>query len=136
MPVSRFVKEWEHIEAMDRASSIAWASVYLMHTGPAVGGGVQRHTHPEQVRLAESILARDRNHMQVQRVDDWLKRYRAAGSVRQGELIKEGNTIIERNLDEIRVTDNGPKAADFSWYHRQNYEAEVAFRNRLTKEDP
>ncbi|MGL4400911.1 MAG: trypsin-like peptidase domain-containing protein [Luteolibacter sp.] len=136
MPVARFVKEWEHIEAMDKASSIAWASAYLMHTGPESGGGSRSRTDPEQVRLAESILARDRNHMQVQRVDDWLKRYRAAGTVRQGELIKEGNTIIDRNLDEIRVKDQGPKAADFSWYHRQTYEAELAFRKRLTKEDP
>ncbi|MGL5017413.1 MAG: trypsin-like peptidase domain-containing protein [Luteolibacter sp.] len=135
MPVSRFVKEWEHIEAMDLASSITWASVYLMHTGPAA----KRIGHMpdlERIRLAESILARDRNHMQVQRVDDWLKRYRAAGAVRQAELIKEGNKIIERNLDEIRVKEGALKPETFSWYHRQNYKAEIEFRDRLTKADP
>jgi serine protease Do len=136
IPVSRFVKEWEHIENMNRTSSIAWASIYMMHTGPSANPGSSSRTDPEQVRLAQAILARDRNHMQVQRVDDWLKRYRAAGSVRQGELIKEGNAIIARNLDEIRFKENGPKASDFSWFHRQSYEAEVAFRNRLIKSNP
>lgn len=132
MPVSRFVKEWQHIDAMDRESSIAWASVYLMHTGPQGQIGQQNRTDPDQVKLAQSILARDRGHMQVQRVDDWLKRYRAAGSVRHSELIEEGNKIIERNLDEIRLKDNAPKAADFSWFHRQSFEAEIAWRKRLT----
>ena len=136
IPVSRFVKEWEHIESMNRTSSIAWASIYLMHTGPSGNRDSSNRTEPEQVKLAQAILAQDRNHMQVQRVDDWLKRYRAAGSVRQSELIKEGNAIIERNLDEIRIKENGPKAADFSWFHRQSYEAEVAFRNRLTMSIP
>jgi S1-C subfamily serine protease len=138
MPVSRFVKEWEHIEEMDRESSIAWASVYLMHTGPEARAasegrtGQAVHTDPDQVKLAESILARDRTHIQVQRVDDWLKRYRAAGTVRHNELIEAGNKIIQRNLDEIRLKDNAPKAADFSWFHRQSYEAEIAWRKKLT----
>lgn len=70
--------------------------------------------------------------MQVQRVDGWLKRYRAAGKVRHNELIEEGNKIIERNLDEIRLKDDAPKPADFSWFHRQSYEAEVEWRKELT----
>jgi S1-C subfamily serine protease len=132
MPVSRFVREWEHIEAMDRESSIAWASIYLMHTGPVARRRSQDTIDPEQVKLAEAILARDRQHIQAQRVDEWLKRYRTAGSVRHNELIEEGNQIIGRNLDEIRLKANAPKSADFSWYHRQSYEAEVSWREKLT----
>jgi S1-C subfamily serine protease len=133
MPVSRFVKEWEHIEAMDRESSIAWASIYLMHTGPVARRGSQNDTNPDQVKLAEAILARDRQHIQAQRVDEWLKRYRAAGTVRHNELIEEGNQIIDRNLDEIRLKANAPKSGDFSWFHRQSYDAEVAWREKLTE---
>lgn len=132
MPVSRFVKEWQHIDAMDRDSSIAWASVYLMHTGPKSQSGQEGRTDPDQVKLAQSILARDRGHIQVQRVDEWLKRYRAAGSVRHNELIDEGNKIIERNLEEIRLKENAPKSADFSWFHRQSYDSQVAWRIKLT----
>lgn len=60
MPVSRFVKEWQHIDAMNRESSIAWASVYLMHTGPGGRDGSETRTVPAQVELAQSILARER----------------------------------------------------------------------------
>jgi hypothetical protein len=144
MPVSRFVKEWEHIEAMDRESSIAWASIYLMHTGPEARAAAERRpgppersdpqerSNPDQVKLAEAILARDRQHIQAQRVDEWLKRYRSAGKVRHNELIEEGNEIINRNLDEIRLKGDALKSSHFSWFHRQTYEAEVEWRQKLT----
>lgn len=141
MPVVRFVKEWQHIGEMDRESSIAWASTYLMHTGPeALAQRDMRYrtssrTDPQTVKIAESILARDRKHFQVQRVDEWLKRYRNAGKMQRNELIVEGNKIIQRNLEEIRIKVNGAKAEDFSWFHRKMFEEEVAWRNKLTGDD-
>lgn len=138
MPVTRFVKEWQHIETMDRNSSIAWASNYLMHTGPeAVAKMDPRYrttsrTDPETVRIAESILTRERNHFQVQRVDEWLKRYRDASPLARNELIVEGNKIIDRNIEEIRIKPTDPKAEDFSWFHRKMFEEEIKWRNKLT----
>jgi len=141
MSIARFVKEWQHIEAMDRESSIAWASVYLMHTGPEAQARrdpryrVNVQTDPKLVGIAESILARDRKHFQVQRVDNWLKRYREASALRRNALIDEGNQIIKRNLEEIHLKGDGPKQEDFSWYHRQMFNTEVEWRKRLTEDD-
>lgn len=134
MPMARFVKEWQHIETMDRDSSIAWASVYLMLTGPEAKGS-KTTTDPVLVKQAEAILARDRNHFQVQRVNEWLKRYRAAGTPQLSALIAEGNKIIDRNLEEIRLKEDAPKAEDFSWYHRRMFEEQSEWRQRLTKKD-
>ena len=133
MPVSRFVNERAHIDKMDRDSSIAWASIFLMHTGPKAPLGKQ--PDPKLVETAQSILARDRNHIQVQRVDEWLKRYRGAGSVQRNQLIDDGNKIIRRNLEEIKLKDDAPKSTDFSWYHRQLYDSELEWRQKLT-DDP
>ena len=139
MPVSRFVKEWRHIERMDTDSSIAWASIYLMHTGPeeyAASDPRMRAnvtTKPEVVRYAESLLSRHRQNFQVQRVHAWLKRYRAAGKLQKNELIDEGNAIIKRNLEEIRLKKGAPEAKDFSWYHRQKFEEELEWRESLTE---
>jgi serine protease Do len=134
MPIARFVKEWQHIETMERDSSIAWASVYLMLTGPEAKGA-NTATDPALVEEAEAILARDRNHFQVQRVHEWLKRFRAAGHTQFNALITEGNKIIDRNLEEIRLKENAPNADDFSWYHRRMFEEQTEWRERLTKKN-
>ena len=139
MPVSRFVKEWNHIEAMSNASAIAWASTYLMHTGPeSLAQRDARYnatfrTDPKMVALAESILAKDRKNFQVQRVDGWLKRYRDASALQRNGLIDEGNQIIDRILGEIVIKENGPKVDDFSWFHRQMFEEELKWRKKLTE---
>jgi len=138
MPISRFVKEWQHIETMDRDSSIAWASSYLMLTGPeALARRDPRYratfrTDPELVKTAESILAKDRKHFQVQRVDEWLKRYRDAGVLQRNALIDEANKIIERNMEDIRLKATEPKPEDFSWFHRQSFEEQIIWRKKLT----
>ena len=138
MPITRFVKEWQHIETMDRDSSIAWASSYLMLTGPeALARRDPRYqatfrTDPELVKSAEAILAKDRTHFQVQRVDEWLKRYREAGTLQRNSLIDEANKIIERNMEDIRLKQDAPKPEDFSWFHRQSFEEQIDWRKKLT----
>ena len=126
MPVTRFVKEWEYVGKMSRDSSIAWAAIYLMHTGP-VGS-----TDPKVRSIAESIIAGEREHLQVQRVDMWLKRYRGADRLQGKEMIDDGNRIISRILDEIKLTGTEPAPNDFSWHHRQSYLFELDWRKKLS----
>ncbi|MDA0765637.1 MAG: serine protease [Verrucomicrobia bacterium] len=126
MAVPRFVKEWDYVEKMNRDSSVAWAAIYLMHTGPS------GRTNAEAAALAEEIIAEERNHIHVQRMDGWLKRWREAGRLQRSALIDEGNEIITRILEEIQLKDSDPKAEDFSWYHRESYMYEQEWRNELS----
>lgn len=126
MPVSRFVKEWDHIGKMNRDSSIAWAAICLMHSGR------NPNMDPKVREMAQSIIAEEREHLQVQRVDMWLKRYGRADRLQGKEMIDDGNAIISRILDEIRLKSNELEPGDFSWYHRQSYEFELKWRNKLS----
>lgn len=138
LPVARFVKEWRHIETMNRDSSIAWASIYLMHAG------AQTHANrnpsyrssyvpdPKLVAMAESVLAENGNHFHVQRMNAWLKRFRESGPTQQNMVIGEGNKVIDRILEDIRLKDDGPKEDDFSWFHREMFKEELEWRKKLT----
>lgn len=130
MPITRFVSEWQYIDKMASESSVAWASILLMHTAPGLSG-----TPPmsKEVALARSIAAKRKNHFHVQRVDEWLKKYRNATSTFQKtELIEEGNQIIELNLNDIKLDKKAPKPKDFSWYHRQLFDDELEWRASLS----
>lgn len=126
VPVSRLVKEWQHIEKVSEDSSVAWAAISLM---TCIGN---KKPHPQR-KLAEQIIAENRDHVFARRADDWIRTFRSARNSQKNSVIGDGNKLIDQIIEEIRFDEKEPEADDFSWYHRQAYEAEREFRELLTK---
>lgn len=135
MQVSRFVNEWKYIDNMFEETCIAWASANT------VVEHINRHFDPDARRFPKvpaevaEITSANSQHIHVQRAKSWIREMDRSTRTNRNQALDRADALIQQILADIRPKPSDPKAADFSWYHRQKFEQQHEWRTRLTQRD-